>query len=325
MENVIHFIIFDVIIFSMENLFTLKLDIENIESQIVSMPHGAVQIRTKGNKKYIYVVHRDSGFLKCLYVGPYSKELHNLILSNNEVVKELKQRLKELQKEFDKQANTKQIELIKDIKLNIDLARRNLVDSIYKQSMLEGVATTYSDTQTLIDGGKVNNMSASDVQKVINLKHAWGFILEESVITYPTSYAILTQINEIVESSLSYHAGKIRSAPVTISGTGYLPPIPIENMVKEEIETIVNQKDKDDIDKAIDLICYVMKSQVFLDGNKRTAVIFGNHYLISHAKGLIVIPVEKLEEYRKLLIDYYESKNNNIKSFLRNTCYQSLK
>ena len=64
--------------------------------------------------------------------------------------------------------------------------------------MLEGVATTYSDTETIINGGLVKDMTASDISKVVNLKHAWEFILGEGVITYPTNYAVLCQINEIV-------------------------------------------------------------------------------------------------------------------------------
>lgn len=70
--------------------------------------------------------------------------------------------------------------------------------------MLEGVATTYSDIETIIYGGKVNNMTASDISKVVNLKHAWEFILDEGVITYPTNYSILCQINEIVENGFTY-------------------------------------------------------------------------------------------------------------------------
>jgi prophage maintenance system killer protein len=65
-----------------------------------------------------------------------------------------------------------------------------------------------------------------------------------------------------------------------------------------------------------------MKNQLFIDGNKRSAVIFANHYLISKGLGLIVIPAELVEEYRKRLIDYYEGKNvKEIKDFLKNFCY----
>ena len=61
---------------------------------------------------------------------------------------------------------------------------------------------------------------------------------------------------------------------------------------------------------------------MFIDGNKRTSVIFANHYLISKGKGLIVIPTDKIEEYKKLLIDFYESNNNKIIfNFLKEKCY----
>jgi prophage maintenance system killer protein len=69
------------------------------------------------------------------------------------------------------------------------------------------------------------------------------------------------------------------------------------------------------------LLLYIVKSQIFIDGNKRTSVIFANHYLISNGVGMIVIPVDKVEEYKKLLVDYYETNNSKqIKSFLKK-CY----
>ena len=83
--------------------------------------------------------------------------------------------------------------------------------------------------------------------------------------------------------------------------------------------------DLDDVDIAINLLLYVVKKQVFLDGNKRTSVIFVNHYLISKGKGLIVIPVEKVKEYKNLLIDFYESNNKEkIFKFIKDNCYLPL-
>ena len=65
--------------------------------------------------------------------------------------------------------------------------------------------------------------------------------------------------------------------------------------------------------------------KMFIDGNKRTSVIFANHYLISKGKGLIVIPVEIVDEYKKLLIDFYESNNQDkIFKFIKDNCYLSL-
>jgi hypothetical protein len=54
--------------------------------------------------------------------------------------------------------------------------------SIYDQAVLEGVATTFPQTEEILDNGTVNGMTADDVQKILNLKHAWEFILDKDVL-----------------------------------------------------------------------------------------------------------------------------------------------
>ncbi len=301
----------------MRNVAELLHEQELLKSRINKMIHGSIEIRENNDKKYIYVHFRDGGISTSKYAGEYSIELNNLIIENSKIVKEYKKQLKEIKKELGiLQYNSK--ELTDRVKMNIDLARKNMVESIYKQAKLEGVATTYSDTETIVNGGKVKDMTATDIAKVVNLKHAWEFILSEGVISYPTNYAILAQINEIVEEGFSYTAGRIRSVPVTIGGSNYLPPLPYEPQIKEELNEMLSKDNSYNI--AIELLLYVMKKQLYLDGNKRTAVIFANHYLISRGMGLIVIPAELVEDFKKLLIDYYESKNEDIKEFLYNKC-----
>ena len=301
----------------MSNISSLLHEQEMLKSRISKLLHGSVEIREKASKKYIYVHFRDDGISTSRYAGEYSIELNNLILENNRIVKEYKKRLKEIKKELGL-LQYESFELSDKVKLNIDLARRNLVDSIYKQAMLEGVATTYFDTETIVNGGKVNDMTASDISKVVNLKHAWEFILSEGVISYPTNYAVLCQINEIVEEGFSYTAGRIRSVPVSIGGSSYIPPLPYEPQIKEDLSKMLLEEESYNV--AIELLLYVMKKQLFLDGNKRTAVIFANHYLVSKGMGLIVIPVELVPEFKIHLINYYENKNLDIKEFLYNKC-----
>lgn len=305
----------------MRNVAELLYEQELLKSRINKMIHGSIEIRENSGKKYIYVHFRDEGISTSKYAGEYSIELNNLILENNRIVKEYKKQLKEIKKELGVLQYTSE-ELTDQIKVNIDLARRNMVDSIYKQAKLEGIATTYSDTETIVNGGKVKDMTATDISKVVNLKHAWEFILSEGVITYPTNYAILCQINEIVEEGFSYTAGKIRSVPVSIGGSNYLPPLPYEPQIKEELSELLSSDKTYEV--AIELILYVIKKQLYLDGNKRTAVLFANHYLISRGMGLIVIPAELVDEFKKHLIDYYEDKNDDIKTFLYNKCLTKL-
>ena len=71
---------------------------------------------------------------------------------------------------------------------------------------------------------------------------------------------------------------KIRGVPVKNSENSYIPPIQIESIVKERITEIINSE----IEMAIDLGMYCMKTQIFIDKNKRASVIFANHYLILH-------------------------------------------
>ena len=294
-----------------------------IENELQSLAYGSVEIRENNSKRYIYVHYRENGVALTKYVGEYSDELYSLVLNNSIKAKELKRQIREISKKL-KQLNYVEEEISPKVEQNIDFAKRHLVDTIYKQAILEGVATTFADTESIIEGGKVNNMTSEDILKVVNLKHAWEFILNKNVILSPTNFALLCEINKLIEEGFYYSAGKIRNVPVTIGGTKWQPSLPIESVIKEELEEILKM-DIDEVDKAINLLLYVMKRQVFIDGNKRTSVIFSNHYLISKGKGIIVIPAELTEEFKNLLISYYEENNEEqIKEFLKEKCYMSI-
>ena len=88
---------------------------------------------------------------------------------------------------------------------------------------------------------------------------------------------------------------------------------------------MIFSKEEEILDKAINLLLYTMKKQIFIDGNKRTSIIFTNHFLISKGKGIIAIPADLSEEYKALLISYYEGINEDkIKKFLKEKCYIEL-
>lgn len=294
-----------------------------LEHELQSLAYGSVEIRENDSNKYIYVHYREDGVALTKYVGEYSDELYNLVLNNSIKAKELKKQIREITKKL-KQLNYTEEELSEKVEQNIDFAKRHLVDTIYKQAILEGVATTFADTESIIEGGKVNNMTSEDILKIVNLKHAWEFILNKNIILSDTNFALLCEINKMVEERFYYSAGKVRNVPVTIGGTKWKPDLPIESVIKEELEEIFN-KQMDEIDRAIELLLYTMKKQVFIDGNKRTSVIYSNHYLISKGKGIIAIPAELTEEFKDLLIPYYEGKDEKqIKKFIKEKCYMSI-
>ena len=306
----------------MDNIAQLIEEKAQINKRLEKLHYGSIEIRQSGEKKYIYAHRREDGIPVTKYIGEFSNELYNLVLENNDLAKDLKKRLRIINKSL-KNADYVESELSEQVELNRAVAYKNLVDSIYKQAMLEGVATTYSDTEIIVNGGEVSGMSVDDISKVINLKHAWEFILNKGVLQYPSNYALLCQINSLVEAGFSVTAGKLRSVPVTIGGSTYIPPLPIESQIKEQLSIILSIEDI--IERSISCLLFVMKKQLFLDGNKRTAVIFANHILISSGKGLIVIPAERVDEYKKLLVKYYEDDNEQeIKDFLLKYALQRL-
>lgn len=214
-------------------------------------------------------------------------------------------------------------ELSSRVLLNIDFARANMKSNIYDQAILEGIATTFPDTETIIENGKVSGMTPTDVQKILNLKHAWEFIMDKDVVASKSSYSILCYIASLVNEGFYAYGGRIRCVPVTIRGTSYIPPLPIENVIKEKIEKILN-KNAEPVNIAIELCLYCMKTQIFNDGNKRALVIFANHFLISKGAGLLVIPESKVPEFKKMLVAYYEDRDNGeILEFMKKYCWKN--
>ena len=196
--------------------------------------------------------------------------------------------------------------------------------TIYSQAILEGVSTTFPQTEDIIENGTVNGMKASDIQKILNLKHAWEFILDKDVIQSKSDFYLLSHIARLINEGFYSDGGRVRVVPVSIGGSSYIPPIPIESDVKEKLDGIINSK-KSEIDKAIELCLYSMKAQIFIDGNKRAAVIYANHYMISKGLGLIVISEQLVSEFKQLLIKYYEGDDNeHIVSFLKTKCWLKL-
>lgn len=295
----------------------------DFQARLKLLPYdGNPEIKERDGKRYLYIRKRVGSRLSSTYVDIYSDELYQFLLRNARDARELKKNIRRLDKELAALGYS-DAELSPRVQLNLDFARANMKSSIYDQAILEGVATSFPQTEDIIENGTVNGMIATDVQKILNLKHAWEFILDRDVISYPSDYSILCHIAKLVNEGFFQDGGRIRGVPVTIGGTSYVPPIPIETVVKEDIKAIL-QTDIPSAEKAIKLCLYCMKAQIFNDGNKRASVIFANHYLISQGGGIIVIPEENVTEFKALLVAYYEDKDNGeIINFMKKLCIKA--
>ena len=284
---------------------------------------GTPEIKTISGKQYLYIRKRVINKITSTYVGEFSDTLYNQLLRNNVQSKQLKKDIRLINKELA-QLGYIDNEISDEVVLNIEFARANMKQIIYDQAILEGVGTTFPDTEAIIDNGNVNNMKAEDVQKILNLKHAWEFILNKDVATSKSDYYLASYIAKIVNEGFYQDGGRIRNVSVAIGGSSYIPPIPHELDVKEHINRLLDNSNNK-VDTAIELCLYFMKTQIYNDGNKRTAVIFANHFLIANGLGLLVINYEKVEEFKSKLVRYYEDKDiENIKKLLK-MCFVPLK
>jgi len=295
-----------------------------LEEKLATLLYGAFEKRDSGEKAYAYLHRREDGIRVTKYIGEFSEKLLKTVANDNAEAKEIKKQLRQINKELNTLGFTEQ-EMDEKVAINIALARRYLVENVHKLAALEGIATTLADTERILEGGRVGDLTATDTNKIINLKRAWEFVLNKFVIQTPFSFNIVSEVNRLVEEGFHTLGGKVRSVPVTIGGTDYKPPLPIETVVKEEIDEILNNNCSLE-DKVISLILYLMKRQIFIDGNKRTAVISANHLFISMGGGLLAIPADKTDEYKKLLVKYYEAERSedkdtkNIIKFLKEYC-----
>ena len=296
----------------------------DLNARLSLMPYdGTPEIKERGDGKYLYVRKRVAGKQTSTYVGAYTEDLYNLLLRNAREAREIRKELRSVEKQLAAVGYSDD-ELSADVMTNIAFARANMKMNIYDQAVLEGVATSFPQTEEIIENGKISGMTATDVQKILNLKHAWEFILDRDVVASRSDYYMLSHIARLVNEGFFSEGGRIRGVPVSIGGSSYVPPLPNELDVKEQIRKIAEETD-DAINIAIKLCLYCMKTQIFLDGNKRASVIFANHFLISRAGGFLVIPEKEVPKFKRLLVKYYEGEDISIlANFMKEHCWKRI-
>ena len=197
---------------------------------------------------------------------------------------------------------------------NIFVAKRNIIDYIWKSAKLEGLGVTYPDTEEIFHGMRAPNVKVEEIVAVNNLKHAWQFLLDN--LDVPADYNYVCHLNKIVGGdNLVINAGLILRVPVSIGGTSWKPDMPMEAQIKEQIAEVL--KIEEPTERAITHMLYLMRKQMFLDGNKRTAMLAANQIMIANGCGIISIPIEHQPEFTRMLFDFYESGNmDEIKAFV---------
>ena len=106
--------------------------------------------------------------------------------------------------------------------------------------------------------------------KLKGLKDAWEYVLntidEELTIDY------IKKIHfQVCKGQNIFPLGDFRDKGVGVTGTSWRPKLPIECNYEKELKDIMSISN--DLDRCISLFCWIQRSQMFLDGNKRTACL----------------------------------------------------
>jgi len=211
-----------------------------------------------------------------------------------------------------------------DKKTNIMLAKQYMVESIYRSANIEGIGVTFPETQTICDGMSIAGHTIDDIDAVRDMKNAWKWVFEN--IDAQINTDTLCTINSLVGKYTVINAGCLRDEydePIRVplyDGENYCPPVPPS---KDELDKILaSVTSEKNLDQALDLFCEVCKRQVFNNGNKRTATIYANLFMIQNGLGILSIPVNDRLEFYDALTRYYENDENKdiLKDFLRNKC-----
>lgn len=187
---------------------------------------------------------------------------------------------------------------------NIFFAKRKLVDNIYKSANLEGIKVTISDIYSFINNINTGKISVDDMLKLKGLKDSWQFVLDTIDETLTIDYIKKVHF-EICKGQNVYPLGEFRDRGVGITGTAWRPKLPSECNYDEELTEISSMPNE--LERCIHLFCWIQRSQMFLDGNKRVANLIANKEMIRNGQGIIAVPVEKIGDYFVKLIKYYET------------------
>lgn len=205
---------------------------------------------------------------------------------------------------------------------NIFFAKRKLVDNIYKSANLEGIAVTFADTYSFMNNVNTGNISIDDMLKLKGLKDAWQYTI--NTIDDELTVDYIKKIHfEVCKGQNIQSLGEFRDKGVGITGTSWRPKLPIECDYETELKKILAIKNE--LERCISLFCWLQRSQMFLDGNKRVANLVANKEMIRLGQGILAVPVEKIGEYLIKLINFYETNDmTDIKFWIYENCIDGI-
>ena len=214
--------------------------------------------------------------------------------------------------------------------MNLERARllidKYIVDYVYNAARVEGVNTKYLDTKLLVEDGIDPKLDSDKISVLKNLKDAYKALKDEDFLSQQIDIFALKSVNQIINGrGVIHEAGLLRKDEVYITNCKYIPEIPVEFEIANMIRDITEQ-DKPVLDKGIELYLYIMRVQPFIDGNKRTANVFANLYLLQHDSAIISVHADDKKQFLSKLSRFYETNDpEKLSKFIKEKALYDIK
>ena len=182
---------------------------------------------------------------------------------------------------------------------------------VYNMTKLEGNPYTYPEVKTLLDGITVGGRKLSDQEQVLRVSRAWEELRRQVAENqFTVTKANFIHFNKIVAEGEALEVGAFRNGQVYIAGVSYVPPQAVEleqifaNMLNE-----FQQSNEELYTRAFRLFLHCARYQFFFDGNKRTAQLMMNGFLMSNELPPVSIPARSKRSYDSRMTKFYETGN----------------
>lgn len=202
------------------------------------------------------------------------------------------------------------------------LAKKKWDENVYCGMKMENRAVTFPQTRTILNGVNVPNVHLDDIQAILNMRDVWKYLF--ATVYEPVTLGYLCKLNEYIARNEALEWGKLRTGSVGISGTDYLPPVPVYEVVERELNDIM-ASDHSATEKALEVFVWGARGQFFWDGNKRTSMTIANKVLLSAGAGILTVTDKHMERFNELLLEYYNTgESAELKQYLYDNAIQGL-
>ncbi|MBS9781010.1 MAG: Fic family protein [Gammaproteobacteria bacterium] len=187
----------------------------------------------------------------------------------------------------------------------LHIAQKLKVEIIHNMAVAEGSQLSFAETKTLIENGITSNScSTFDVEQALRLNRAFDEIIHQiQHNTFVLNKDNFIKINQLIAENEALNVGSFRYSQVSVGD--YMPPRceELDTLFIKMIDDFNHKSDSEE--KASDLFLDSARNQYFFDGNKRTAQMMMNGFLISNGYCPRTIQRENINEYNQKMYAFY--------------------